>query len=166
MWEGWNAPYTPRELREKVLAFSGRIKKQHWYTVEDFMLACGHFQVPIFIYHDWTDRHGEAKTKMKDIPPELISDGKTTEIFIPQGSGRALGIRRPGFILPFQKKCVCIFYKSWHFTWLKVRPTNNKWSKCMADEKEKEKVRILLFFKIQTYCWLKILLILAPRLQH
>jgi hypothetical protein len=81
--------------------------------VEDFMPICGRFQVHIFIYHDWTNRHGEVKNmELKDIPPELISDGKTTEIFIPQGSGTALGIRRPGFILPFQKKCVCIFYKT------------------------------------------------------
>jgi hypothetical protein len=161
VWEGWNAPYSLEELRKKV-SWYGKIKKQHWYAVEDFMLTCGCFQVPIFIYHDWTNRRGEVKKMgVEDISSELISDGKTTEIFIPQGDGRALGIRRPGFVLPFQRKCVCIFYKSHHFTWLKVRPENNKWS---ADEKAK-KVRILLFFKIQTY-WLMILLILARRMQH
>ena len=134
VWEGWEFPKRLKELRTKVeSAFTGKFKRSYWYTAEDFILACGCFQVPIFIYHDWTDRHGE----LQSVPPEVVPspEGFTTEIFIPQGNGRALGIRRPGITLPFQKKCVCILFKTSHFTWLKVRPTNTTWSKCVAEEK-------------------------------
>ena len=108
------------------------------------MLACGCFQVPIFIYHDWKDHRG----KLHNIPPEVevSSDGFTTKIFIPQGNGGALAIRRPGITLPFQMKSVCIQLKTFHFQWLKVRPTNNTWSKC----KEEEKVCFTYFLNTTT----------------
>lgn len=146
VWEGWTHPFKLKELRKKVEeAFTGRnFKKSDWYAVDDFMLACGCFQVPIFIYHDWKDRRG----KLHNIPPEVevSSDGFTTEIFIPQGNGGALAIRRPGITLPFQMKSVCIQLKTFHFQWLKVRPTNNTWSKC----KEEEKVCFTYFFNTTT----------------
>ena len=68
VWRGdeWKGHHTLKELREKLeRTFDekgrGSWKLPNWYAVDDFMLACAYFQVAIFVYHDWKNRHGQPE---------------------------------------------------------------------------------------------------------
>ena len=97
--------------------------------IGDYMLVCGCFEVPIFVYevpHRSPSRTCKSTGTIN--AAMTVSKNENTTIFVPVKNG-VESVRMDGIMLPFGLDSLCIVFSGNHFQWLKVKEMDkHEWS--------------------------------------